>query len=154
MMVGADAMQIVIFRVAGQEFALEISQVERILRWQRPSPVPQAPAFLDGVVSYDDGVVPVVDMRTRLSVEASEGAETRLVVLQLDEQRVAVSVDAVVEVLRIDAREVSAPPALVRGLAAKFIDGILSREDRTVLLLNARRLFTSKEKLALARLEA
>lgn len=154
MTVGADAMQIVIFRVAGQEFALEISQVERILRWQRPSPVPKAPAFLDGVVAYDDGVVPVVDLRTRLSVEATEGAETRLVVMQLDDQRVAVSVDAVVEVLRIDAREVAAPPALVRGLAAKFIDGILSREDRTVLLLNARRLFTSKEKLALARAEA
>jgi len=154
MTVGADAMQIVIFRVAGQEFALEISQVERILRWQRPSPVPKAPAFLDGVVAYDDGVVPVVDLRTRLSVEATDGAETRLVVMQLDDQRVAVSVDAVVEVLRIDAREVAAPPALVRGLAAKFIDGILSREDRTVLLLNARRLFTSKEKLALARAEA
>jgi len=154
MTVGADAMQIVIFRVAGQEFALEISQVERILRWQRPSPVPKAPAFLDGVVAYDDGVVPVVDLRTRLSVEATDGAETRLVVMQLDDQRVAVAVDAVVEVLRIDAREVAAPPDLVRGLAAKFIDGILSREDRTVLLLNARRLFTSKEKLALARAEA
>ena len=69
----------------------------------------------------------------------------------VDEQRVAVAVDAVVEVMRLDAREVSAPPALVRGLAAKFLDGILTRGERTILLLNARRLFTSREKAALTR---
>ena len=147
----ADTIQIVIFRVGPQEFGLEISQVERILRWQRPSPVPKAPAFLDGVVPYEGGVVPVVDLRTRLSLDAPTGEETRLVVLLLEDQRVAAAVDAVVEVLRVDAREVTPPPDLVRGLAARYLTGILTLETRTILLLNARQLFTSREKLALGR---
>ncbi len=148
---GGDEVQLVVFRVGSQEFALEISQVERILRWRRPAPLPGAPGFLEGLVSHEGGVVPVVDLRKRLSVEAVAGEETRLVVLTLDGQRVAGAVDAVVEVLRVDAAEITPPPPLVRGLAAKYLTGVVSRDDRTIVLLNAGRLFTSKERLALER---
>ena len=148
---GGDEVQLVVFRVGPQEFALEISQVERILRWRRPAPVPGSPGFLEGMVTHEGGVVPVVDLRKRLSVEAPTGEETRLVVLALEDQRVAGAVDAVVEVLRVDAAEIVAPPPLVRGLAAKYLTGIVAREDRTIVLLNAARLFTSRERLALER---
>ena len=50
MIAGGDEIQLVVFRVGPQEFALEISQVERILRWQRPAPLPGAPDFLEGLV--------------------------------------------------------------------------------------------------------
>lgn len=146
---GGDEVQLVVFRVGSQEFALEISQVERILRWRRPAPLPGTPGFLEGLVSHEGGVVPVVDLRKRLSVEAPTGEETRLVVLALDGQRVAGAVDAVVEVLRVDASEIAAPPPLVRGLAAKYLTGVVARGERTILMLNAGRLFTSRERLAL-----
>jgi purine-binding chemotaxis protein CheW len=54
-----DEIQVVAFRVGPQEFALDILQVERILRYERPAPLPQAPAFLEGVVRYEDAAVPV-----------------------------------------------------------------------------------------------
>ena len=146
---GGDEVQLVVFRVGAQEFALEISQVERILRWRRPAPLPGTPGFLDGLVPHEGGVVPVVDLRKRLSVEAPVGEETRLIVLALDGQRVAGAVDAVVEVLRVEAAAIAPPPPLVRGLAAKYLTGVVARDDRTIIVLNATRLFTSKERLAL-----
>ena len=63
-----DEIQVVAFRVGPQEFALDILQVERILRYERPSPLPKAPAFLEGVVRYEGGAVPVVDLRKRLEL--------------------------------------------------------------------------------------
>lgn len=146
---GGDEVQLVVFRVGSQEFALEISQVERILRWRKPSPLPGSPAFLEGLLSHEDGVVPVVDLRKRLSVEAPTGDETRLIVLALDGQRVAGAVDAVVEVLRADAGAITPPPPIVRGLAAKYLTGVLPRGDRTIVLLNPAKLFSGKERLAL-----
>lgn len=153
-MTSSDEIQIVSFRVGPQEFALDIFQVERILRYQPPAPLPKAPDFLEGVVSYDGSVVPVVDLRKRLSVPAAIEPETRLMVLSVEDQRIGVVVDRVVEVARVDSGAITPPPPMVRGLAAEYIAGILARDGRTVLILNAGRLFSSAERLALAAAEA
>jgi len=49
----------------------------------------------------------------------------------------------------VDSRRIAAPPPMVRGLAAKYILGVLTLEDRTVILLQAGRLFSSEERLQL-----
>jgi purine-binding chemotaxis protein CheW len=144
-----DELQFVIFQVGSQSLALSIFQVERILRWEQPAALPNAPAFLEGVLPYGDGVVAVVDLRKRLDVPATQQEETRVMVLELEDQRVGIVVDAVSEVVRVDARTITPPPPMVRGLAAKYITGILSQPDRTVVVLNAGKLLNSKERLAL-----
>lgn len=145
-----DDVQIVTFRVGPQEFALDILQIERILRYQAPAPLPQAPHFLEGVVPYAGGAVAVVDLRKRLELEAPIGEETRLMVVDLGEQRVGVLVDEVREVLRVDSTTIAPPAPVVRGLAAAYIAGIITRGDRTIIILNARKLLTSTERVALA----
>jgi purine-binding chemotaxis protein CheW len=149
-MIGGDDVQLVTFRVGPQEFAFDILQVERILRYERPAPLPGAPPFLEGVVRYDDGALPVVDLRKRLEAPAVLREETRLVVLALADQRVGVLVDEVREVLRVDSGTIAAPAPLVRGLAAEYIAGIVTRRDRVIIVLHARRILSSTERLALA----
>ena len=78
-----DELQFVIFQVGPQALALSIFQVERILRWEQPAALPNAPAFLEGVLPYGEGVVPVVDLRKRLDVPATQQEETRVMVLGL-----------------------------------------------------------------------
>jgi purine-binding chemotaxis protein CheW len=152
-MITGDDVQLVGFRIGAQEFAFDILQVERILRYVAPSPVPRAPAFLEGVLPYENGVIPVVDLRKRLEAPAESRDETRVVVIDLDGERVGVVVDDVREVLRVDASVIAAPPALVRGLAADYVHGVANVGNRTLVLLNARRLFSSDERLALQRAE-
>ena len=145
----ADDIQVVTFRVGPQEFALDISQVERILRYEKPAALPKAPDFLEGVVRYGGGAIPVVDLRKRLELDAVIGDETRLMVLSLDGQRIGVLVDQVREVMRVDSTTIAAPPPMVRGLAAAYISGIITEGERTVVLLNALRLLSSTERQAL-----
>ena len=111
-----DELQFVIFQVGSQSLALSIFQVERILRWEQPAALPNAPAFLEGVLRYGDGVVPVVDLRKRFELDAPTREETRVMVLDLGDQRVAVTVDEVREVLRVDSTTIVAPGPMVRGL--------------------------------------
>jgi purine-binding chemotaxis protein CheW len=149
-----DDVQVVTFKVGRQEFAFDILQVERILRYSPPSPLPKAPLFLEGVMPYGHGAVPVIDLRKRFELDAPIREETRLMVLELDDQRVAVLVDEVREVLRVDSTAITAPGPVVSGLAAVYIAGIIARPDRTIIILNARKLLSSTERLALTELGA
>jgi purine-binding chemotaxis protein CheW len=151
-MTTGDDVQVVTFRVGRQEFAFDILQVERILRYSPPSPLPKAPEFLEGVMPYGDAAVPVIDLRKRCELDAPIREETRLMVLEMENHRVAVLVDEVREVLRVDATSIAAPGPVVSGLAAIYIAGIITRPERTIIILNARKLLSSTERLALSEL--
>ncbi len=145
-----DDIQVVIFRVGGQEFAFNVFHVQRILRYEKPAALPKAPAFLEGVLQVQGQVVPVVDLRRRFELkDAPQREETRTMVLEADGVVVGVVVDAVLEVLRVSAAVVRAPPAVVKGLAADYIQGIITLGARTVILLQTGRLLTSSERIAL-----
>jgi purine-binding chemotaxis protein CheW len=145
----SDEVQLVTFRLGDAEFAFNIFQVERVLRHQVPERLPQAPVFLEGVLAYGDGVVPVVDLRKRVGIPAPVAEETRIVVVELEQGRVGVVVDAVKEVLRVPAERVAPPPPLVKGLAASYISGVVRLEQRTIIVLAPAKLLTTTERIAL-----
>src|SRR5690348_8369057 len=148
-MSAGDDVQLVTFKVAGQDFAFNIFQVERILRYEAPAPLPKAPDFLEGVLRYQGSAVPLVDLRKRLGAPAPHREETRTVILEWEGAKLGVVVDAVTEVLQVAASEVTAPPNIVKGLAAEYITGLVVKDGRTIIVLNTARLLTSKEKLSL-----
>ena len=154
-MADGDDIQVVIFRVGGQEFAFNVFHVQRILRYEFPNPVPKAPAFLEGVMQVQGAVVPVIDLRKRFELkDAPQREETRTMVLEAEGLVVGVVVDSVVEVARVPAASVTAPPSVVKGLAAEFIQGITTEGGRTVILLQTTRLLSSSERIALETMPA
>lgn len=146
---GGDDVQLVAFKVAGQEFAFNIFQVERILRYEPPAPLPKAPEFLEGVLQYQGAAVPLVDLRKRLGAEAPLRDDTRTVILEFEGGKIGMIVDAVTEVMQVAAATVTPPPGIVKGLAAEYIAGLVVRNGRTIIVLNTNKLLSSKEKLAL-----
>jgi purine-binding chemotaxis protein CheW len=145
-----DDIQLVTFKVGGQEFAFNIFQVERILRYEAPSPLPKAPDYLEGVLQYQGGAVPLVDLRKRLGAAAPLRDDTRTVILEFEGGKLGVVVDAVSEVTQVPAATVTPPPGIVKGLAAEYITGLVVKNGRTIIVLNTNKLLTSTEKLALA----
>ncbi len=145
-----DDIQVVVFRVGGQDFAINIFHVQRILRYEAPAPLPKAPPFLEGVLAVQGAVVPVIDLRKRFELSSAEvREETRVMVVECEGMPIGAVVDAVHEVLRVGAAHISPPPPVVRGLAADYIQGIISLAGRTVILLQAARLLTSSERIVL-----
>lgn len=149
MTAAGDDVQLVTFKVAGQDFAFNIFQVERILRYEAPAALPKAPDFLEGVLRYQGIAVPLVDLRKRLGVAAPLREETRTVILEWEGGKLGAVVDAVTEVLQVAASEITSPPRIVKGLAAEYITGIVVKDGRTIIVLNTARLLSSQEKLAL-----
>jgi purine-binding chemotaxis protein CheW len=148
-MTTGDEVQLVSFRVGGRDFAFNVFEVERILRFQQPAPLPKAPDFLEGTLQYGGAVVPVIDFRKRLGIDAPIRDETRIMVIESELGRVGVVVDAVLEVFKVAAESITPPSGLVRDLAAAYINGILPRGERTIVILAASKVLTSTERLAL-----
>ena len=144
-----EEVQLVAFRVGGHEFGLNIFDVERVLRYEKPAPLPQAPDFLEGIMESEDTAIPVIDLRKRLSVDASVLDDTRTMILEWEQGRIAVVVDAVIELLRAPVDQIIPPPPIVRGLAAEYISGIFVRDGRTIVILSVPKILSSTERLAL-----
>lgn len=150
MTLAADAPRIVTFRLAGELFAAEIGTVERVLRYEPPRAIPGAPEWIPGVIEHQGKVVPVVDLRVRFGLPAERpGAQARLIVLTAAGEYVAAIVDAVLDVRRVEGDQLTAPPSLFRGLAGEFLRGLTQRDGELVVVLDAERLLTSQERLAL-----
>jgi len=146
---GGDDVQLVAFKVAGQDFAFNIFQVERILRYEAPAPLPKAPDFLEGVLQYRGSAVPLIDLRKRFNVAAPRKEDTRTVILEWEGGKIGVVVDAVTEVLQVAATDITAPPKIVKGLAAEYITGLVVKDGRTIIVLNTGQLPTAQERLGL-----
>lgn len=143
--------QLVTFRVGGEEFGLDVFAVHEILRYQEPTPMPRAPEFVEGVLDVRGTLVPVVDLRRRFETpEVRYDFDTRIILVDFNEERLGLVVDSVTEVLRAPETAVSPPPAYIRGLAAEFVRGIVRVGERLVILMDLDRILSSDERIALA----
>ncbi len=144
--------KLVTFRLGDDLFAAGIFSVERVLRHQPPTSVPDLPPWVQGVIEYQGRVLPVIDLRRRFELpEATIRPETRIVVLNAGDDWVGAVVDAVVEVASVDPSQVSPPPPFFRGLAAEYLKGICRRGDRLVIVLDIDRLLSETGRIVLER---
>lgn len=135
---------------AGELFALDVASVERVLRFAPPRRVPNASAWMTGVIAVGERLVPVLDLRERMGLAAAEPTSaSRIVVVTLSDGPIGFIVDAVDEVVAVDAAAIEDAPAVYRGLAREFVQGIVRREEKLYILLAAEQLVTSQERLAL-----
>lgn len=142
--------KLVTFRLGEDLFAADIHAVERVLRYSPPTPVPDVPPYIEGVMDYQKRVVPVLNLRRRFELPAiAVRAETRVLVLNTDDEWVGVVVDGVTEVAPYDPVEIEPPPRLFRGLAGEYLRGIVRRGERLVLFLDVARLLSSTDRIAL-----
>lgn len=144
-------LQLASFRLAEEEYAVDISAVQEIVRMSSITRVPRAPSFVEGVVNLRGKIVPVIDLRRRFGMASAEPTKaTRIIIVDVAGKTVGLIVDAVREVLRLDSDAVSATPELVaNGIDAAFFKGVGQLGDRLIILLDLQRLLSMEEIAAL-----
>ncbi|HKH71655.1 MAG TPA: chemotaxis protein CheW [Vicinamibacterales bacterium] len=131
----------ILFGVAGTTYAIKSQQVLHIEMIEHVTPVPNAPAFVEGVVFSRGQVVPVINLRARFGFE--RGAITlrsRLLVVQHETRRVGLLADESREFIRISDTAIRPPQEAIGGLSGNYLEGVASLGARIVLVLNVREL--------------
>ena len=139
----------VIFRLAEQEYALPLERVGEVLRMVAITPLPEAPAWLAGVINLRGRVIPVIDLRLRLGLPPRAlGLNTPIIVVEHGGRQMGLIADAAVEVLERPA-EPDAVPAELAG-AALLVTAIIRAGARLITVLDLAPLSASAGQLALA----
>jgi Chemotaxis signal transduction protein len=130
-------LQLVSFKLAEEEFGVDILKVQEINRMTTVTKVPNSPFYVEGVINLRGRVIPIVDLRLRLGLPKREWTnDTRIIVVELDGKVVGFVVDSVSEVLRISKNITEAPPELVTNIDSKYITSVGKLEDRLLILLD------------------
>jgi purine-binding chemotaxis protein CheW len=117
--------QLCTFRVGGEDYAVDIMRVREIIHPLPITPVPRAPAFVDGVIRLRGDVIPVVDVRKRFGLPATPATrKSRFLVVNVAGRRIALVVDEVREVLRLRRGEIRPAPPLGAPGGPRFFLGV------------------------------
>ncbi len=138
------------FKLAGEEYGLEILKVREIVKIMDITTVPKMPGFIKGVVNLRGKVIPVIDLRIRFDLpEAEYNDETCIIVVNVGTET-GVVVDTVQEVLDITDEAIEPPPAFGSQVDTKFILGMGKVGDAVKILLDIDRVMSGEERAELA----
>ncbi|MBK8249024.1 MAG: purine-binding chemotaxis protein CheW [Gemmatimonadetes bacterium] len=131
--------RVVVFRVAGQFYAIDVMVIERVIRHLVPRPIPMGSDEFTGVIDVEGRLVPVVDLRDRFGGDQTPRADTaRVLLVRESSGLMGFVVDQVLEVRSVEATDVEpAPAALHRGEGSLVFLGTLRRSGDVVLLVDA-----------------
>ncbi len=144
-----EELQLVVFKLAREEYGVDIAQVREIVRMQEITEVPQAPDFVEGIVNLRGQIIPIVDLRKRFGLyseeEVSKDAK-RIVVVNINGQLIGILVDGVSEILRIPTSQIEPPPPIVAsGISAEYLRGVGKVNGRLVIILDLNKIFSTEE---------
>lgn len=126
--------QVVAFKLGREEYGINILHVQEIKKLTAITRVPFAPVFIKGVMNLRGSVLPVIDLKKRLSLhEEPYSDDTRIVIVKVEDLSIGMIVDAVTEVLTIDSENID--PAGSGNGPDSFIDGVGNIDSRLVILL-------------------
>jgi purine-binding chemotaxis protein CheW len=151
----SDVMQgeasVLMFLLAGRQFAVDLTRVQHILEYQAPTRTPRRPPFVEGIMQHKGRFLPVVSLRKRLGVEGPAPLHPAILLLAgiAGDSVVGVMVDQVLHVLSLPLEKVLAPPPRMLGIRAEFIRGVANAGGRPLVWLDETKLLTSDEPITL-----
>lgn len=142
-----ETRQFVIFKLADEEFGVDILKVNEIEKLdQGITRVPKAPAFVEGVINLRGEVIPIVDLRRRFNMTMREiGYDSRVIIVEVNGSKVGMTVDAVVEVARINESAIEPAPAITKGVNSYFLSGVAKIGERLIVLLDLEKALSAEE---------
>ena len=147
-----DNSQLVVFTLGEEEYAINISFAQEIIRIPTLTRIPSTPTFLEGVFNLRGKVIPVFDLKNRFEIAQTErGNDSRLLILELDRMKAGIIVDDVSEVMRIDKQSIENLDDEIVGISKNSIEGVCIVEKRIIIVLNASKLKSEIFKLNIER---
>ncbi|HAD05388.1 MAG: hypothetical protein A2091_10040 [Desulfuromonadales bacterium GWD2_61_12] len=142
--------QLACFRVGEAMYALDILRIKEIIRPQKPTRVPRAPDFVEGVINLRGAVIPIIDLRKRFELNAAENdRRARVIICSLSGKILGLMVDEVAEVRRYGRQEIQPTPQYLKGRGAEFFHGVCRRDDDLIMVIDLERILTSGERMDL-----
>ena len=131
-----DNNQMVFFRLAQEQFALEIQRVKEIVRLPATTKLPKAPSYINGIANLRGNILPILDTRERLALEASGPTEqSRVLVTEVAGHLMGLLVDSVLTVKEVEADSIKPPPPVVQTVDREYLSGVVQKDEEPLTMI-------------------
>jgi len=141
-----NVIQWVTFHLNNEVYGIAVMQVMEVLRSVDITPVPGAPDYVLGIINLRGNVVTVIDTRKRFSLPSTEVDDlSRIVIIESNGQVLGMLVDCVAEVVYLKESEIDIAPNVGNDESSRFIQGVHSKGDSLLILVDINKLLTQDE---------
>ena len=139
---GGELRQFLTFTVSGEEYGVDIMTVREIKGWTETTRLPNSAECMRGVMNLRGLIIPIFDLRARFKHQLTDAnAKHVVIIMAVGERNIGVLVDAVSDSLSVSEGDIKPTPELESGADSDFISGLISLEERMVVLLTVGKLF-------------
>ncbi|NNJ92965.1 MAG: chemotaxis protein CheW [Gammaproteobacteria bacterium] len=139
------------FSLGGEDYGVDILRVQEIRGWEELRLLPDTPDYVKGVLDLRGTIVPIIDLRIRMNMSKVEYHPTTVIIVLSvsrengEKQFVGAVVDAVSDVLDVSEKEIRKAPEIGTKINDRYMRGMVSRDERMVVLLDVDQLFKANE---------
>lgn len=138
--------KILIFSINGEYYATDIMEVERILNYEVPTKLPDAPNFIEGVINYQDNILPIVSLTKKFGFSYDGVIEnSKIIVVKQNLNKIGIIVDVVSEVKDINLKDVENAPDIAAKISQRYIKGLIKLDKEIIIFLNLSAILTEEE---------
>ena len=147
----AKVIQLIVFDLGKEEYGADISQVREIIRIRTVTPMPDSPDFIKGVTNVRGEIAVVIDLKTRFFLRTKKEVESKhIIITEQEKDLFGLLVDEVTEVLRIPETDIKPAPELITRIEEKYIKGVVTLENRLIIMLDLTKVLSAEELARLA----
>jgi len=138
--------QFVIFKLGDEKYAVDILNVGGISEFREMTKVPNAPAFIDGIINLRGDIIPIVNLKKRFNIpEKNVDSDTRIIINNIKGKDIGFIVDEASQVIKIDDADIEDAPEIIKGADRQYISGVGKVNDQIVILLNLEKVLSEDE---------
>ena len=142
-----SGIKILIFSINGEYYATNIMEVERILDYEKTTKIPDSPSFVEGVINYEESILPVITLSKRFNLPFTQIKEdSKIIVAKQNHSKIGIIVDLVSEVKDVKIDNIEDSPEIVTGISRRYIKGLIKLDGRIIIYLNLSGILTEEEK--------
>ena len=138
-------LKILVFKINNKMFAADINDIERIIKYEEATYIPDMPTFVEGVINYEEKVIPSINLNKKLGLNDEILESKKIIVIRREEKRFAVVVDNVYEVCEIKEKSIEDIPINKLNMKKDYIKGLIKLNENIVVLLNLFKILTESE---------
>lgn len=133
-----DSKQYIVVNIGSEQYGIDISFVDNIVRMQKITRVPKAQKYFKGIINLRGEVVPVMSLRLKMNLEDDQYTDkTRVIIIRVDQRGlIGITVDEVKEVVTLTATEVDKYNPDSRDEQSSFIKGVGKHDNELISLLD------------------
>ncbi len=149
----AQAAQYIKVEIGEEQYGIDISYVDNIVRMQRITRVPNVAAYIKGVINLRGEIIPIMSLRLKMNLEEIEETKTtRIIIIKMEQiGKIGLIVDAVKEVVALEDGQIEAMKYDSKDEGIHFVsavgkvaDGLISLLDLNVVVMTAEKTAETK----------